>query len=77
MAELLAANEIAVGLIPSIEYPGHDYCIVPDVSIASDGPVASVAIFSKVPTENITSIALDTSSRTSVALLRGQGSDQG
>ena len=69
-AELLHAGDVDLGLIPSIEYPGHDYRIVPDVSIASDGPVASVAIFSKVPTENIRSIALDTSSRTSVALLR-------
>jgi chorismate dehydratase len=69
-AELLHANEIDLGLIPSIEYPGHDYRIVPGVSIASDGPVASVAIFSKVPTEDIRSIALDTSSRTSIALLR-------
>ena len=57
--------EVDLGLIPSIEYPGHDYRIVPGVSIASDGPVASVAIFSKVPTEDIRSIALDTSSRTS------------
>jgi chorismate dehydratase len=69
-ADLLHANQVDLGLIPSIEYPGHDYRIVPGVSIASDGPVASVAIFSKVPTENIQSIALDTSSRTSVALLR-------
>jgi chorismate dehydratase len=69
-AELLHADAIDLGLIPSIEYPGHDYCIVPGVSIASDGPVASVAVFSRVPTGNIRSIALDTSSRTSVALLR-------
>ena len=69
-AELLHAGAVDLGLIPSIEYPGHDYRIVPGVSIASDGPVASVAIFSKVPTEHIRSIALDTSSRTSVALLR-------
>jgi chorismate dehydratase len=69
-AELLHANDVDLGLIPSIEYPGHDYRIVPGVSIASDGPVASVAIFSKVPTEDIRSIAVDTSSRTSVALLR-------
>jgi chorismate dehydratase len=69
-AELLHAHQIDLGLIPSIEYPGHDYRIVPGVSIASDGPVASVAIFSRVPTERIRSIALDTSSRTSVALLR-------
>ena len=69
-AELLHANAVDLGLIPSIEFPGHGYRIVPGVSIASDGPVASVAIFSKVPTADIRSIALDTSSRTSVALLR-------
>jgi chorismate dehydratase len=69
-AELLHANAVDLGLIPSIEYPGHDYEIVPDISIASDGPVASVAIFTKVATEQIRSIAVDTGSRTSVALLR-------
>jgi chorismate dehydratase len=69
-AELLHANEVDLGLIPSIEYPGHGYQIVPGVSIASDGPVASVALFSKVPTGSIRSLALDTSSRTSIALLR-------
>jgi chorismate dehydratase len=69
-AELLHANGVDLGLIPSIEYPGHDYRIVPGVSIASDGPVASVAVFTKVAIERIRSIALDTSSRTSIALLR-------
>ena len=69
-AALLHAGGVDLGLIPSIEYAGHDYRIVPGVSIASDGPVASVAVFSKVPTEQIRSIALDTSSRTSQALLR-------
>jgi len=69
-AELLHVDEVDLGLIPSIEYPGHDYRIVPGVSIASDGPVASVAVFTKVPTGKIGSIALDTSSRTSIALLR-------
>ena len=69
-AELLHTNEVDLGLIPSIEYPGRDYRIVPDVSIASDGPVASVAVFTRVPTERIRSIALDLSSRTSIALLR-------
>jgi chorismate dehydratase len=69
-AELLHADAVDLGLIPSIEYPGHDYRIVPGLSIASDGPVASVALFAKVPTADIRSIALDTSSRTSIALLR-------
>jgi chorismate dehydratase len=69
-AELLHSNVVDLGLIPSIEYPGHDYRIVPGISIASDGAVASVAVFSRVPTRQIRSIALDTGSRTSVALLR-------
>jgi chorismate dehydratase len=69
-AELLHAGEVDLGLIPSIEYPGHDYRIVPDLSIASDGPVASVAVFTRVPAERMRSIALDVSSRTSIALLR-------
>jgi chorismate dehydratase len=69
-AALLHANDVDLGLIPSIEYIGHDYRIVPDVSIASDGPVASVAIFSRTPIQKVRSIALDTSSRTSQVLLR-------
>lgn len=70
-AELLHENQVDLGLIPSIEYlHGSDYRIVPDISIASDGRVASVTLFSKVPIHHARSVALDTSSRTSVALLR-------
>ena len=69
-ARLLHAHEIDVGLIPSIEYlRGAPYAIVPDLAIASRGPVASVAIFTTKPIREVTSIALDTSSRTSVALV--------
>jgi chorismate dehydratase len=69
-AELLHAGEVDLGIIPAIEYQraDADYWIVPDLAIGSDGPVASVAVFSRVPVERIRSIALDTSSRTSVAL---------
>lgn len=70
-ATLLHAGEIDLGLIPSIEFTsGSDYRGVPDVAIASNGPVASVAVFSSRPVGAITSIALDTSSRTSAALLQ-------
>jgi len=70
-ARLLHENDIDVGLIPSIEYlRGGPYRIVPDVAIASAGPVASVAIFTKKPIADVRSIAMDTSSRTSVALTR-------
>jgi chorismate dehydratase len=70
-ARLLHAGAIDVGLIPSIEYlRGGPYRIVPDLAIASAGPVASVAIFTRRPIADVQSIAMDTSSRTSVALTR-------
>jgi chorismate dehydratase len=70
-ASLLHEGEIDIGLIPSVEYLGHpEYAIVPDVAIASKGRVDSVALFSARPLKAIQSIALDSSSRTSVALLR-------
>lgn len=67
-ADLLHEGTIDVGLIPSIEYLGGAYRIVPDVAIASRGPVASVALFTTKPMADVRSIAMDASSRTSVAL---------
>jgi chorismate dehydratase len=49
---------------------GDSYRIVPDVAIASRGPVASVALFTTRPMSDVRSIVMDTSSRTSVALVR-------
>ncbi len=70
-AVLLHENRVDLGLIPSIEYlQGDDYRIVPGVSIASEGPVASVALFTRTPRSAIRSIALDSASRTSAVLLR-------
>lgn len=70
-ARLLAAGEIDLGMVPSITYldrPGDR--IVPGVCIGSDGPVASVALFTKKPIGDVRTIALDTSSRTSAMLTR-------
>jgi chorismate dehydratase len=83
-AALLHAHGIDVGMIPSIEYlrnpaasafrqpqsAADEYWIVPDLAIASRGPVASVALFAKRPMQDVRSIAMDTSSKTSVALVR-------
>jgi len=70
-AALLHEGSIDVGMIPSIEYVrGRDYRIVPGLGIVSDGPVASVALFTTRPLDSVRSIAADTSSRTSYALLR-------
>jgi chorismate dehydratase len=70
-AEMLAAGQLDLGMIPSIEYTRHPaYRIVPGLSIASSGPVASVALFTTKPLSELRTIAADTSSRTSVALLK-------
>ena len=48
------AGEIDLGMVPSITYldrPGDR--IVPGVCIGSDGPVASVALFSRVPLRDV------------------------
>ena len=70
-ATLLHEGQVDLGLIPAIEYlHGNDYHIVADVAIASDGPVATVAVFTRRPLAQVKSLALDLSSRTSVALTR-------
>jgi len=69
-AELLHDNKVDLGLIPAIEYLRGDYAIVPGVSIASFGDVATVAVFTRKPIDQVRTIALDLSSRTSVALTR-------
>ncbi|HJU83510.1 MAG TPA: menaquinone biosynthesis protein [Holophagaceae bacterium] len=68
-ADRLKAGEVDAGLISSIEYLRiPDLRIVPGLCIASPKRVRSVVILSKVPPEEIKSLALDTSSRTSVVL---------
>ena len=69
-ARLLHSHAIDVGLIPSIEYlrGAQPYLFVPGPAVTSRGPVASVAIYTRVEPSDIRSIAMDTSSRTSVAL---------
>lgn len=70
-ARLLHAHEIDVGLIPSIEYlrGPRSYGIVPGPAVVSGGPVASVALYTTKLIADVRSIALDTSSCTSVALV--------
>lgn len=69
-AELLHEGRVDLGLIPAIEYLRGDYAIIPDVSIASDGDVATVAVFTRTPIGEVKTLAVDLSSRTSVALTR-------
>ena len=69
LADLLAEGRLDVALIPVIEYfRAGTYTIVPNIAIASQGPVLSVTLFSRVPWTQIRRIALDEGSRTSAAL---------
>ena len=69
-ARLLHEGAIDVGLIPSIEYlrGPKPYALVPGPAVSSRGAVASVAIYTRVEPRDIKTIAMDSSSRTSVAL---------
>ena len=69
-ARLLHDNEIDLGLIPAIEYlrGPRTYGIVPGVAVVSKGPVASVALYTRMDPRDIRSVAMDATSRTSVAL---------
>lgn len=70
-AQLLHDGAIDLGTIPSIEYlRGAPLSVVPGVAIGCDGPVESVAIFTRTPLERARTLALDASSRTSVVLAR-------
>lgn len=69
-AALLHDGAIDLGLIPSVEIARGGYTVVPHVALASEGPVASVALFTRRAIDAVEQIALDTSSRTSAALVR-------
>ena len=69
LAQSLKDGDIDMALLPVaviLSIPGAR--IVSDYGIAADGEVASVAIFSKVPMEEIECLYLDYQSRTSVQL---------
>ena len=72
LAVELKDGDLDVGLIPIIEYFRADieYKIIRGISICSRGPVLSIQLLSRVPIPDIRSVALDTSSRSSRALVQ-------
>jgi chorismate dehydratase len=69
IADKLFKNEIDIGLVPVALIPEmKEYHICTDYCIGSDGPVASVCLFSEVPINEIKTVMLDYQSRTSVLL---------
>jgi chorismate dehydratase len=70
-AAALLAGAADIGIIPAAAYTSvPDLAILPGVAIASRRPVRSILLVSKVPVEKIRTVALDTSSMTSVALTK-------
>lgn len=71
-AQRLQQGEVELGLIPSIEYANGKgaWKVVPGLCIASRGAAKSVALFFSNDLSKIRTIALDISSRSSVALLK-------
>jgi chorismate dehydratase len=71
--DLLIAGELDVSVISAVEYARHakELVLLPELAISCDGPVRSVALFSKRPVTDLGThtILLSASSRTSVALL--------
>jgi chorismate dehydratase len=71
--DLLAAGALQVSVVSAVEYARNAaaYHLLPDLAITCDGPVHSVALFSKRPVEELSgcTVLLSASSRTSVLLL--------
>jgi chorismate dehydratase len=70
-ARALAEAVADIGIIPAAAYtqiPGLQ--ILPDVAIASRRAVRSILLVSRVPIQEVRTVALDTSSMTSVALTK-------
>jgi chorismate dehydratase len=69
-AESLEKGEAAIGLVPVAEIERLGLEFLPDTGIACEGPVRSILLFSRVPFAEIRTLAVDSSSRTSVALVQ-------
>lgn len=69
----MATGELDISVVSAVEYArdSHRYLLLPDLAISCDGPVQSVALFSKVPAPELTGrdVLVSRSSMTSVALL--------
>ena len=72
LAEMLKAGTLDMAMIPTVEYmkEADRYRLIPRVCIASRDKVGTVLFVSKVPIEEVKTLALDNRSRTSVALLK-------
>ena len=66
----LANGSVSIGLVPCIELARQPLRVIPGAGIACHGAVRSILLVSKVPFAQIETLAVDSSSRTSVMLTR-------
>lgn len=70
-ARALASRQADIGILPSIAYQQIDGLrVIPNIAIAAKQEVRSVLLAGRKPIEEVRSVALDSSSRTSAALVR-------
>lgn len=71
LADRMAAGELEIGLLPVIELARMpELEVLPGLGIVTRGPSRSVLLISRVPLEQIRTVALDPHSRTTNALTR-------
>ncbi len=70
---LLAAGELGVSVVSAVEYARNakSYYLLPDLAISCDGPVRSVALFSRQEVSNLggATVLISSSSKTSLHLV--------
>lgn len=70
-ARAMGEGAADIGIIPAAAYTTiSDLAIISDIAIAARRPVRSILLVSKAPIDQARTVALDTSSMTSVALTR-------
>src|SRR5580704_810026 len=70
-AEALRRGDVDVAIIPAIEYQRMENVVaLPGMAVAAKGEVRSILIVSKRPIDMAKKIALDSSSRSSAALVK-------
>jgi chorismate dehydratase len=70
-AEALRTGQADVAIIPAVEYQRIDGLVMlPEMAVAAKGEVRSILVLAKKPIEMARRVALDTASRSSVALTR-------
>jgi len=69
-ADQMASGQADIGIVPSFELTRQELEVIPGAGIACHGPVRSILLVSRKPAGQIRTLAVDTSSRTSVQLAR-------